>query len=865
MEDFYRRLRDSLAGHYRIDRMLGQGGMGLVFLAHDVKHGRNVALKVLRPEVAQTLGAERFLREIRITAGLNHPNILTLIDSGSAGGSMYYVLPYVDGESLRDRLSREQQLPIDDALRIAREAADALAYAHESGIVHRDIKPENILLEAGHAVVADFGIARAVSAAGGDTLTQSGIIVGTPAYMSPEQAMGALGGPLDARADIYSLGCVLYEMLAGQPPYSGPSAQAVIARKTVDPVPSLRVVRETVPPHVEAAILCALAKSPADRFASARDFAAALAHGPVPRPFAPLRGRVAITAAVLLVIAAAAYVLLALTRGVSSGVHASFARQTSDDGVEWFPSLSPDGKWLVYAGEASGNRDIYLQSIGGQNAINLTSDSPVNDDQPAFSPDGSQIAFRSDRDGGGIFVMGRTGEAVRLVANFGYKPSWSPDGAELAITTENVELNPQNSERAGELWIVNVQTGSTRRIVVPDASVPAWSPHGTRIAYLQRLGGQAGGHIWSVPVSAGGPTQATSGKSRDWNPAWSADGRFLYYVSDRGGSMNLWRVRIDEASGVPRGEPEPLTTPATSLAHISLSADGRHVAYSSVLVTTNVQSLRFDPARAVVTGEPVWLTHGSRRWANPAPSPDGKLVVFYSLVEPEGHLYIMRADGVGSPRQLTGDPASDRVPRWSPDGKWIAVFSDRSGPLQIWKIHPDGSGLTQVTDAPVNLSYQVWSPDGSRMVAALTRPDSSRVWVFDPRRPWKGQRREALAPPPDSLAPFGPHSWSPDGRRLAGMIAALDRGIIEYTFASRQYRRLSSFGQWPVWLPDSRHILFVSGGHAFYVVDRETREVRKVFAENRDVIGPPQTTADGRMLYFSRRVTEADIWLATLR
>src|SRR5688572_578710 len=259
--------------------------MGLVFLAEDVKHGRKVALKVLRPELAQSLGADRFLREIRITARLNHPNILTLIDSGSAGDSMYYVLPFVEGESLRDRLKREQQLPLDDALRITRECADALAYAHEAGIVHRDIKPENILFEAGHAVVADFGIAQAVSEAAGDRLTQSGIAIGTPTYMSPEQAMGT--GPVDARADIYSLACVLYEMLAGAPPYGGPTPQAIIARKTVDPVPGLRVVRETVPPAIEAAIVRALAKTPADRFATARDFATALSQAPSARP--PIR------------------------------------------------------------------------------------------------------------------------------------------------------------------------------------------------------------------------------------------------------------------------------------------------------------------------------------------------------------------------------------------------------------------------------------------------------------------------------------------------------------------------------------------------------------------------------------------------
>jgi serine/threonine protein kinase/Tfp pilus assembly protein PilF len=282
MADLLERVRASLAGRYTIERELGRGGMALVFLAHDLRHHRLVAIKVLRPELAAALGAERFLREIEIAAGLTHPHILPLYDSGDADGLLYYVMPYVEGESLRDRLDRERQLPLEDALQIGREVADGLTYAHSLGVVHRDIKPENVLFQAGHAVVSDFGIARAVSAAGRDQLTATGIAVGTPAYMSPEQAAG--GRQLDGRSDLYSLACVLYEMLAGTPPYTGPTAQAILARCLTDPVPPLRTVRETVPLAVERAVMKALAKVPADRFASAAAFAEALAQPAVARP-----------------------------------------------------------------------------------------------------------------------------------------------------------------------------------------------------------------------------------------------------------------------------------------------------------------------------------------------------------------------------------------------------------------------------------------------------------------------------------------------------------------------------------------------------------------------------------------------------
>jgi len=274
MGDSLLRLRAALADRYAIERELGQGGMATVYFARDLKLGRAVALKVLRPELAASLGGERFLREIEIAAKLAHPHILALHDCGEADGLLYYTMPFVEGETLRDRLTREKQLPLEDALRITREVADALSYAHSRGLVHRDIKPENILFQAGHAVVSDFGIARAVSAAGGAHLTETGLAIGTPAYMSPEQAAGSQD--VDGRSDLYSLGCVLYEMLGGDPPFYASTPQAVLAKKLSEAVPRISVVRDAVPAGIEQALSKALARTPADRFATAADFATAL-------------------------------------------------------------------------------------------------------------------------------------------------------------------------------------------------------------------------------------------------------------------------------------------------------------------------------------------------------------------------------------------------------------------------------------------------------------------------------------------------------------------------------------------------------------------------------------------------------------
>jgi len=304
--DFQITLRDNLAGRYAIERELGRGGMATVYLAHDVKHDRPVALKVLHPELAATLGPERFLREIKLAARLDHPHILTVHDSGETAGGLWFTMPYVEGESLRNRLAREPQLPLADAVRITRAVADALGYAQRQGIIHRDVKPENILLQGERCVLADFGVARAVDAAG-ERLTETGFALGTPAYMSPEQ--GAADRHLDARSDIYSLGCVVYEMLAGEPPFTGRTAQALIARRLADPVPDLCTVRD-VPRQVERVVRQALARSPADRFADAPAFARALeaaASAPrvTPSP-AVRRGRLAGAAVLLVALAGAA-------------------------------------------------------------------------------------------------------------------------------------------------------------------------------------------------------------------------------------------------------------------------------------------------------------------------------------------------------------------------------------------------------------------------------------------------------------------------------------------------------------------------------------------------------------------------------
>jgi eukaryotic-like serine/threonine-protein kinase len=407
-------LSAALADRYRIERELGRGGMAVVYLAPDLKHGRQVALKVLRPELTPALGAERFQREIAIAARLQHPHILSLHDSGEAAGMLYYAMPYVEGETLRARLRREVQLDIAEAVRIASEVAGALAHAHGAGVIHRDIKPENILLSGRHAIVADFGIARALDVAGGAQLTETGLSLGTPCYMSPEQGMGS-SRTLDGRSDLYALGCLLYEMLAGEPPFTGPTAQTILARHAVDPVPSLRTVRPTVSVALEAVITRALAKVPADRFASAAEFLTALdlaLHAPVSTPTlsagsisppAPRRrGMVGAIAAAVIAGLIAAGARLPLTRLAST----DRTQQIKGLAVTPFANLTGDSTQLYLAAGITDQLVARLAQMGTVRVIGLKGNQ-------ASTP-GPELARLHQIDALLAGSLQRSGDAVRV-------------------------------------------------------------------------------------------------------------------------------------------------------------------------------------------------------------------------------------------------------------------------------------------------------------------------------------------------------------------------------------------------------------------------------------------------------------------
>jgi Tol biopolymer transport system component len=881
--------------HYRILEKLGSGGMGEVYLAEDTRLNRKVALKVLPARMASDPERrERFEREAQAVAALNHPNIVTIHSVEESGGIHYITMELIRGRTLSE-LIPAKGLSLARFFDLSIPLSDAVNAAHKRGITHRDLKPDNIMLtDDGRLKILDFGLVKLREESAGNpmashlptaNLTVEGLVMGTVAYMSPEQAEGK---PVDHRSDIFSLGVVLYQMATGTQPFRGDTRISVLSSILRDAPSSVTDLNPALPRHLGRIIKRCLAKDPEERYQTSQDLRnelvelrkeidsgmgepAATAAGAAAGRSGRGWGTVLLTLGVLAVAALGALLLRSRAPSGESQpppIHGSFTQLTDQAGAEIFPTLSPDGKMLAYVTAAAGNLDIYVQSVGGQNAVNVTKDSAVDDVQPAFSPDGQKIAFRSERDGGGIFVMGVFGDAVTRLSDSGYRPTWSPDGTEIAYETEGWML-PAGRNSTSQLWAINVSNREKRKITNGDAVQPAWSPHGLRIAYWAVPPGSGQRDIWTIPVKGGEPVPVTQDAALDWNPVWSPDGRHLYFISDRDGNMNIWRVPVDEASGKALGAPQSVTQGATGSARdLSISGDGSRLVYASAVTSSNLQRFPLDPAQGKVTGEATWVTRGSERIIYPDPSPDGKWLTF-ELQGKHEDIFVSRADG-SDRRRLTDDAARDRMPVWSPDGEKIAFYSDRSGSYSIWTIHPDGSGLTQVAEAPgQGLLFPVWSPDSARMFVSDIR-EGGESCIFDPNRPWNSQTREKLPPPEEGGKQFLPWSWSPDGKKLAGVIprgSSYNSGVVVYDLTTRKYRRLSQTGLLPIWLGDSRRLLYPDGRGGVILLDAETGKSRSILSVAPDLLDPfsLRVTRDNRAIYLVRTNSQSDLWMLTLQ
>jgi eukaryotic-like serine/threonine-protein kinase len=879
-------------GPYEIQSALGAGGMGEVYKAKDTRLDRSVAIKVLPPDFSVDPDRRaRFEREAKTIAGLSHPHVCALYDVGStsspqaaAGETIHYlVMELLAGETLAQRLEKGP-LPLEQALTVATEIADALAAAHRQGVIHRDLKPGNVMLTKTGAKLLDFGLAKlsghgdraaAASLASVPTearpLTGEGAIVGTLQYMAPEQVEGK---PADARTDLWALGAILYEMLTGRRAFPGDSAASLIGNIMNAEPPALAALQPLTPPVLAQAVRRCLAKQPDDRWDSAHDVADELrwvhessrtSQQPAVREEGRGRrwmrvGTVILSSTALVAIGIFTGTTLAPQRAIAPVTRVFKQSQVTDQpGRERFPSLSPDGKSVVYASQTTGNWDIYLQRVDGRNPVNLTRNSPDDDSEPAFSPDGALVAFRSERDGGGVFIMGATGKSVLRLTDGGHNPAWSPDMKEVAYATEGVS-GPETRWPLSQIWAVDVASRNKRLISPGDAVQPNWSPHGQRIAYWCYKGGQR--DIATVASRGGSPTAVTDDAAMDWNPVWSPDGRYLYFSSNRSGSMNVWRVAIEESSGRMLGELEPVTTPSLYSGDLSFSRDGTLLAYADRVYSTELQRLGFDAASGKGTGQAVAMAL-PRPATSPSPSADGNWLAFVSGRN-QDDIFVVRTDGTDL-RQLTGDAYRDLAPSWLPDGKRLVFFSNRSGRFQVWTINADGSGLRQLTDVADELWFSVLRPDGKRVAAFDSAARTTSV--FDPAVPWKEQSPQLLPPLNETGGRFVAWAWSPDGRALVGTELTSDgrrRGLFVYSFVDGRYQALASSARAAVWLQDSRRLLCVAG-NSLSLLDTRSKEVRDVLSLAPLRPGSVSISADNRTIYFSVVSDEGSVWLASLK
>lgn len=859
--------RGEMLAHYRVETKVGQGAMGAVYTALDTRLNRRIALKILPSgQFADPARKQRFIREAHAASSLMHPNIVTIHDIGSERDMNFIAMEYIDGRSL-DRMIPPAGLPVRQALAYAIQIAGALSGANAAGIVHRDLKPSNIMVtREGLVKLLDFGLARVTRLAehDGGPLTIEGEIMGTPSYMSPEQVRGHTA---DHRSDIFAFGAVLYEMVTGRCAFDrGTAVETMNAILNADPAALFEGGR-TMPFAIESIILHCLEKAPEDRFQSARDLAYALEASAGPAEAAPastgpqsrLRRRavrVGAAAAAFALPFLLAYLWLRVNRSPMSVEGRIFAPVTQDPGAELFPSLAPDGESVAYAGKASGNWDVYLRRTGSDESVNLTQNSLEDDTQPAFSPDGDEIAFRSDRGGGGLFLMRADGTGVKRLTDSGYNPAWSPDGRQIVYAEEGVARPEDRTGRLSRLWSVEPDSGRKRLLRKDDGVQPQWSPGGRHIAFWAV---DLDGHrdVWTGPADGGQAVRITRDEYLNWNPVWSPDGAWLYFCSNRSGSSAIWRVPIRESTGEARGAPELIRIPAPYAGHLSFSRDGRRLAYVHQVTTGRLGTVRFDPVRERVISEPKEITQSSKGAARPALSPDGKWLAFNSTEQQE-HLFVVGADGSGL-RQLTHGDHRNRGPRWSPDGKQLAFFSTRSGDWEIWTVEVDGGGLRQVTAlAGQNVAWPVWSPDGKVLAYTIF---GVNTFLVEAGKPWTAQSPRKLPPMTEPAQLFNGWSWSPDGRMLAGFLNRGD-GIAIYLPASGTFRKLSEFGSDPVWLSDSRRLLFHHRGR-IHLLDSESGRAGEVISIAPEDISRRgfAVSPDDRNIYYSVSTTEADVWL----
>ena len=810
MPDAVSRLSAALEGRYAIERELGEGGMATVYLADDLKHERKVALKVLKPELAAVVGGERFLAEIKTTAKLQHPHILPLHDSGDADGFVFYVMPFVEGESLRDRLDREKQLGVDDALAITQKVAGALGYAHGHGVVHRDIKPGNILLsEQDEPLIADFGIALAVAQAGAGRITETGLSLGTPHYMSPEQATG--DRDVDPRSDVYALGCVLYEMLAGQPPFTATTAQAVLVKILTADAPSITSERRTVPPHVGQALAKSLEKLPADRFTSAAEFAAALADESFTYESRPRAAVVTPTAEVTVapgaspepwlrdirskasLAVAAVFALIAAWVVFRSPAPVAIPLRTGLTGVELVASpgsggrvaISRDGSQIVVASFEEGVSKLFIRDADQVEFREIPGTDGAN--YPEFSPDGQWLAFHAN---GTIYRVEASGGPVLPVVE-GTHPHWGLTDVLVFDRSLGIYSVPP---RGGEPTLILLSSDSVGGIR------PRLLPDGEAIIF-QGTGGFEERTLMMVEIESGVVTDLGGSNVND--PRYISTGHVVYGHGDQA----LMAVPFDLGTHRTTGEP------ATVLPEVLVYAGGA-TQFAVSETGTAVYGL---PTGAAATcgqfvivdagGVPTPLPVSGTFFRHPRFSPSGRQIAYEGVTE----IFVYDRD-TGENRSL--QLANSDLPWWSRDGRYVYFTQFAPGTIS-W------DGFRRLADGSEE-AEQLYRRDGSSWPLSMSL-DGTQLLVMEQTQD-RGYDLVIMSEDGDSVifTDYLRADWnevmatiSPDGNRVA--YVSDESGVREVyvrSFPDAEDRTPVSDrgGTEPVWAPDGSAIYFRNGG-----------------------------------------------------
>lgn len=870
--------------HYQIEKLIGSGGMGEVYSAEDTLLHRRVAVKFLLP---RPTGNEReevaLLSEARSIASVGHPSICTVYDFGEFESRSFLVLELLEGKPLDHEL-RAGPMAIADFLELALQTCEGFSAAHQKGTVHRDIKPSNLYVcQAPRRIkILDFGLARSATpilespatARNEEVDPQSAETIslpsleGTVPYMSPEQIEGK---GVDCRSDIFSLGIVFYQMLTGFRPFEGPDPKATLTLILAGEPAPIRKVRPSVPAKLEQIVMRMLERDLARRYQSIEEvrneltaFQAQLAAA---HHTAPNSRRWYFLAAMGVLLLAAAIGLNKMGRRPQAPApRVSKVWSTDTPGQETTPSISPDGRFVVFASDRTGEWNLFRQDVGSREASPLTTDRKANETEPALSPDGRMIAFaaRGGELGEGVFVRNLDGSNTVRIAPFGHQPTWSPDAKQIVFVDEAL-LDPKSTTAGRSALWASTLSGVRRKIYQGDARQPKWSPHGLRLAFVSVEGGRR--LLATIPADGGIRESADDSPFVDWSPAWSPDGKYLYFCSDRDRSMNLWRRRIDEDSGRVLAKPEPVTVQDDYIGHLSVSTGSKLIAYVQDLSRTTMYRMPIIERQGA--GDPTPLPQASSHAlliTGLNPSPDGSRVAFNSLRYVEN---IFLADTrTGQRTQLTSS-ANDRVPRWSPDGKKIAFQSQRSGRWEIWLMDADGKGAQQLTASRSvqGVVNPVWAPDGKRLAFS---EQGGHVSILDlPKRQANGSYALASLPPPlKNGEVFLAKNWSTCGD-LAGSLHRPDGttlGIAIQNVKTGEITQVTSDGgEAPNWIHDCATVVYRTADHSLSVVDIRTKTIKPLGLDaNFHVSDSIGVTQDGNWLFFTDLASETDVVVAAL-